>query len=164
MTHKPLIVWLDDYPHLLDFFRTQIINAGFSLLLCTNLIDFRKALNERVQDASSIKGIILDCIIPENNLGDLGFPNVLTSSGFDTGYCVYLYYLRNFRERSELSNMYEKTPIILLSAASNHSLVDRYQEAIDMDDNLTIGSKSTEYGEYANDLSEWLHKIAAQAH
>ncbi len=164
MQSKQVILWLEDKPNNNEEVKKILSNCEYELILCTNLNDFNEQI--AMQSLDSVAGFILDILIKEKNLDDLGMPMVLTTNGNDTGVAVLRSYLRGVDCVSPVKVSWKKCPVLMLTSLSEMYINSRYSSIIESEknygDHTTWLTKTDEEGskeESIKKIKTWIRSL-----
>lgn len=164
MLSKQVIIWLEDKPQNNEQVKEILSNCEFELILCTNLKDFNEQI--AMQSLDSVAGFILDILIKEKTLGDLGMSEVLTTNGNDAGVAVLYSYLRDVDCVSPVKVSWKKCPVLMLTSLSEMYIHSRYSSIIEAEkncgDHTTWLTKTDEEGskeESIKKIKTWIRSL-----
>lgn len=127
---KKQLIWLEDHPELNIEIKKKLEESGFDVVLCQNVKAFGEAVKIHKDEPDQIAGFILDVVIPTENLGDLGMPQVTPQKGAETGYEILRHYIRNIRNRSPLEGAFKEHPVLVLSTMSEASMQSSFNTRV----------------------------------
>jgi len=104
-----IILWLEDIPDTIERI-THNLPEKYELEICDGIKSFADKLEDFKERISLI---VLDImIIGSRNLGAIGKPEILTGEGYDTGWKILEYYLR------EKNSEYKDIPVLITTVSS----------------------------------------------
>jgi CheY-like chemotaxis protein len=164
MSSKRVIIWLEDMPQNNEQVKEILSNCEYELILCTNLKDFKAQIT--MQSLNSVAGFILDILITEKNLADLGMPMVLTTNGNDTGVAVLRNYLRDVESDLPVRVSWKQCPVLMLTSLNEMYINSRYSSIIESEknygDHTTWLTKTDEEGskeESIKKIKTWIRSL-----
>jgi len=166
MSENDIIIWLEDRQEYNSDISDVLKKSKYEVVICSTLIEFRRQLNAYSDMPNKVKGIILDVLIPVDDLADLDMPQVQTTLGNDTGIVVLQYFLRD-SDGDSPDKRWKKHKVLVLTTLGVSFCHDRYKNFVawdkDNQPNLTEWlSKANENGVRASSVrkvSEWLSRL-----
>lgn len=154
------LIWLEDHPELNTEITKKLEESGFDVVLCRNVKAFGEVVKIHKDEPDQIAGFILDVVIPTENLGDLGMPQITPQQGAETGVAILRQYIRDIRNRSPLEGAFKEHPVLVLSTMSEASMRSSFNTSVD--NHTTWFSKADNKGHTDTvlaSLQQWLKTL-----
>ncbi len=121
------IIWLEDRIGRNQKVKDLILHAGFTLEICPTLKELKLEVEKVHLEPAQISGFILDILITDaHSLGDLDLSQIKTNLGNDTGMMVLQHFIRNTENHREISNIWRKHHVLMLSCLGAEFMNSRY--------------------------------------
>jgi len=112
------IIWLEDN-QVINSDVAELLEKYFSVIPCKNLVTFRQAIEDNHENTAPVAGFVIDVMLEEHDLSDLGLEVIETENGLTAGLAVVEHYLststRHQGTNIDQAQAFSDKPILILT-------------------------------------------------